>query len=53
MNSNEQLRILAIFHYVIGVINCLMVPFGTALGVFDIVLLTRDDIRSQYDAAGG
>jgi len=36
------------FSLVIGCINCVLVPFGTVLGVFDIVLLTRDDVRVLY-----
>jgi hypothetical protein len=37
-----------LFSVVMGCINCLLVPFGTILGVFTIVLLTRDDVKAIY-----
>jgi hypothetical protein len=36
------------FSLVIGAMNCLQVPFGTALGVFTIVVLSRDSVRELY-----
>jgi len=36
------------YSIVVGAINCAMMPFGTALGVFDILLLTKDEVRAQY-----
>ena len=36
------------FSLVMGCINCVLFPFGTVLGVFDIILLTRDDVRALY-----
>ena len=36
------------FSVVMGCINCIFIPFGTVLGVFDIILLTRDDVRALY-----
>lgn len=38
------------FSIVMGCINCALMPFGTVLGVFDIILLTRDDVRAEYEA---
>jgi len=38
-----------IFSIVIGAINCAMMPIGTVLGVFDIILLTKDETRGQYE----
>ena len=29
-------------------LNCLHIPFGTALGVFTIMVLTRASVREQY-----
>jgi hypothetical protein len=39
------------FSCVISGLNCLQVPFGTALGVFTILVLSRDSVRQLY--AGG
>jgi hypothetical protein len=39
------------FSLVMAGINCLSVPFGTALGVFTIIVLTRESVRSQYAQA--
>ena len=38
------------FSIVVGAINCAVVPFGTALGVFDIILLSGEDAKSIYAA---
>jgi outer membrane lipoprotein-sorting protein len=40
-----------VFSLVIGGLNCFQIPFGTALGVFTILVLTRDSLRQLY--AGG
>jgi len=39
------------FSLVVGALNCLHVPFGTILGVFTIMVLTRDSVRRLYDAS--
>lgn len=39
-----------VFSLVVGAINCLHVPIGTALGVFTIVVLMRDSVRELYEA---
>ncbi len=36
------------FSFVIACLNCLQVPFGTALGVFTIVVLSRPSVQKQY-----
>jgi len=36
------------FSLVVAGINCLHVPIGTALGVFSLVVLQRDTVRSLY-----
>lgn len=36
------------FSIVMGAINCAMVPFGTALGVFDLIVLTKDETIQLY-----
>jgi hypothetical protein len=38
------------FSFVVACANCLQVPFGTALGVFTIVVLSRESVRAQYAA---
>ena len=39
------------FSLVVGALNCLHVPFGTALGVFTLMVLTRESVRRLYDAS--
>jgi MFS family permease len=38
-----------IFSVVVAVINCLSIPFGTALGIFTIIVLTRPSVRRLYE----
>jgi hypothetical protein len=37
-----------IFSFVIAGLDCLQIPFGTALGVFAIIVLSRDSVRQLY-----
>jgi outer membrane lipoprotein-sorting protein len=37
-----------VFSLIIGGLNCLQIPFGTALGVFTILVLSRDSVRQLY-----
>ena len=37
-----------LFSMVIGGLNCVHVPLGTALGIFTIVVLSRDSVRQTY-----
>jgi len=39
------------FSIVVGALNCLQVPFGTVLGVFTLLVLSRDSVRQKYSAA--
>lgn len=41
-------RRLRMFSMVIGGLNCLQVPFGTALGVFTFIVLSRESVRDLY-----
>jgi hypothetical protein len=41
------------FSLIVAGLNCLQVPFGTALGVFTIIVLTRDSVRLAYESAAG
>lgn len=36
------------FAFVVACIECLFVPFGTALGVFTIIVLSRDTVKSSF-----
>jgi hypothetical protein len=45
---NIALRRKRTFSLIMGCINCALFPFGTVLGVFDVILLTRDDVRALY-----
>jgi hypothetical protein len=37
-----------LFSLIIGGLNCLQIPFGTALGVFTFLVLSRDSVRQLY-----
>ena len=37
-----------VFSIVVGGLNCLQIPFGTILGIFTIVILSRDSVREIY-----
>jgi len=43
--SRRQARV---FSMVIAGINCISVPLGTLLGVFTIIVLSRNSVRRQY-----
>lgn len=38
------------FCLVVAGLNCLQVPLGTVLGVFTIVVLMRDSVRTKFGA---
>ena len=38
------------FSLVVAGLDCLQIPCGTILGVFTIVILTRDSVRASYEA---
>ena len=39
------------FVFVVACCECLFMPFGTVLGVFTIVLLSRESVKSAFNAA--
>ncbi len=39
-----------VFLLVIAALDCLWVPFGTVLGVFDFLVLSRDSVRRLFQA---
>ena len=38
------------FSFIVAGINCMQVPFGTALGVFTFIVLSRLSVKAEYDA---
>lgn len=38
------------FSLVVAGINCMMFPFGTALGVFTLIVLVRESVRRMYES---
>ncbi len=47
------LRKRYLFALVMGCIECLFIPFGTILGVFTIVVLSRESVKVLFSAANG
>ena len=43
-----QRRVRRTFSIVIAAINCGLVPFGSVLGVFTLIVLMRDSVRRLY-----
>ncbi|MCP3980393.1 MAG: hypothetical protein GY716_13910 [bacterium] len=41
------------FCLVVAGVTCLLMPFGTVLGVFTIVVLMRDSVREMFDGQSG
>ena len=37
-----------LFSIVVGAINCIQIPIGTVLGIFTIVVLSRDSVQEIY-----
>jgi hypothetical protein len=42
-------RKFRLFSMIMAAVNCIMVPFGTILGVFTLVVLLRDSVRKAYE----
>jgi len=42
-----------VFLLVTAALDCMWVPFGTVLGVFDFIVLTREGVRRLFDGEGG
>ena len=40
------------FAFVMACIECLFLPFGTILGVFTIIVLSRESVKALFPAAG-
>lgn len=39
------------FCLVMAGLECMFVPFGTVLGVFTLILLTKDEVKARFGAA--
>lgn len=42
-------RIRYLFSFVVACIECVFIPFGTVLGVFTIIVLLRDSVKTIYN----
>ncbi len=42
-----------VFSFVFACIICVFVPFGTLLGVFTLIVLSRDSVKAMYDGFAG
>jgi peptidoglycan biosynthesis protein MviN/MurJ (putative lipid II flippase) len=42
-----------LFSLIVGGLNCLHIPLGTILGIFTILILSRDSVCQAYEAAAG
>ena len=41
------------FCFVIAVLSCLSMPFGTILGVFTLIVLSRPSVKALFEGAAG
>ncbi|HAR95953.1 MAG TPA: hypothetical protein DCR97_08335 [Deltaproteobacteria bacterium] len=39
------------YSFVVACIECMFIPFGTILGIFTIIVLSRPSIKEQYQSA--
>ena len=42
-----------LFCLIVAGIECILMPFGTVLGVFTIIVLSRDSVKQEFLAASG
>ena len=40
------------FSFVVAAISCIQAPFGTLLGIFTIIVLSRPTVKAMYGRAG-
>ena len=38
-----------LFSFILACVACLFVPFGTILGIFTIIVLSRDSVKHRYE----
>jgi len=48
-----QRQVHRTFSFVVAAINCISFPFGTALGVLTIIVLSRESVRALYQRRVG
>ncbi|MBT3312214.1 MAG: hypothetical protein HN737_05800 [Desulfobacterales bacterium] len=36
------------FSFIVGCVQCAFIPFGTVLGIFTIIVLSRDSVKALY-----
>lgn len=41
-----------LYSFVLACVECMFVPFGTILGVFSIIVLSRPSVKEQYKTGG-
>jgi hypothetical protein len=41
------------FAFIVACIECIFIPFGTILGVFTIIVLSRDSVKTLFSTATG
>jgi len=39
-----------LFCLIVAGVECMLMPFGTALGVFTIIVLSRDSVKAEFEA---
>ncbi|PYI82572.1 MAG: hypothetical protein DMF09_14100 [Verrucomicrobia bacterium] len=39
------------FAFVVACIECIFIPFGTILGVFTIIVLSRESVKTLFSSA--
>lgn len=40
-----------VFCFVAAIVNCVFVPLGTTLGIFTLIVLTRESVKAAFDRA--
>ena len=45
-----QRRVSRTFCLVVAALECILMPFGTVLGIFTIIVLTKDSVRGLFPA---
>jgi len=39
------------FSFIVACIACMLIPFGTVLGIFTIIVLSKESVKQLYDRA--
>lgn len=46
--TEEHLRLLSMFQHIVAGLECMFVPFGTVLGVFTLLVVTKDEAKALF-----